>query len=819
MADSTAGLAGQDATPPPSWDVNQYKTWDDLDKVVSDLTHNGDAWADLTHNAAAERWYVLEDKLGKAIKALGTANASFQKEVSGLKGQFAGVADQAFQDLASKVYRQSEDVYNTMSSRSYATTVGNIGHDIQSFAQAWWDLVRDAHKTEDTIRSTYKSIIDSATDTATITKAENDLKDAYNKAEEALCTKLRELLGRWRDRYELRGGDLSPLHVEVPFGGPGTQGGGSGGQNGQPDYMPYSYGTPANYETPQQPLLPRQQFAQATPEMPNLPANAPGTGASGAGADSGAGGSGPGAGSSGSGAGGSDPGAAAARQKALQDAKNAADGAIGALQNPSGGAGSGAGDGSGAGSPGTGGGSGSQDGSGGGSSPGTSGSGSQGAGTGGGSGGGDQGAAARQKALQDAKKAADGAIGALQSPGGLGDPGSGTGGGSSGGGSGSGDPGSGTGGGSGGGSDSGAVDPARQQGLQAAKDAANKAIDALKKPGDSPDRTKALQDAKDAADKAIDGLAGPSGSDSGQGGGSGKGGGGSDGSGSGSGSGSPDNQKALQDAKDAADKAIDGLNHPGGTGADGKPSTVSDPNHPGAQSPDTQKALQDAKDAADKAIDGLKNGTGDPSSLSDFLKGTGQPGDPAMGKAEHDAQSAIDKAIESLPGYNGNDAYAQALHQAKDAADHAIQALPDYASVGGAPGEIGAHTPVLNSADPLGGHDGSGFGVGTGGGAGGGGAPGPDARLDTDVAQNEGLHQVGPDGVQQRAVAGVPAGAVQSSPGMPPMMPPGMGGMGGMGAMGGNKREREPNTWLQAEHGTWRDDHDDDEPPSVLGRA
>jgi hypothetical protein len=48
------------------------------------------------------------------------------------------------------------------------------------------------------------------------------------------------------------------------------------------------------------------------------------------------------------------------------------------------------------------------------------------------------------------------------------------------------------------------------------------------------------------------------------------------------------------------------------------------------------------------------------------------------------------------------------------------------------------------------------------------------------------------------------------------MMPPmgGMGGMGGAGGGGGGDRERQ--TWLAAEDGTWNEEHTPD--PHVLGR-
>ena len=209
------------------------------------------------------------------------------------------------------------------------------------------------------------------------------------------------------------------------------------------------------------------------------------------------------------------------------------------------------------------------------------------------------------------------------------------------------------------------------------------------------------------------------------------------------------------------------------------------------------------------------------------------------GQGVTDAQSAVDNAIEKLPGYGGNDAYAQGLHDAQAAADSAMSNLPAHSNVadslaglvdtngtpvaghgpvntGGndfapnsfAPQTGGNAVPVSHTLDSAGGLNAAANAPGNG-------------VLDTDVAAHSGLAPAnGTGAVPQSSVA--PSGYQAGSPGTPEMpMSPGMGGgMGGMGGMGGqDKRERDPNTWLQADNGTWRDEHEDSGPPSVLGRS
>ncbi|MFI7124033.1 hypothetical protein ACIBTM_46390, partial [Amycolatopsis sp. NPDC049868] len=442
--------------------------------------------------------------------------------------------------------------------------------------------------------------------------------------------------------------------------------------------------------------------------------------------------------------------------------------------------------------------------------------------------------AERQKGLADAKDAANGALAPLSGSG-SNAPGSDTGGGASPGGSGdkvkipdsltsspddtggsdsgTGDPGAGGGAGIGGGVD----DPAeqqRQEGLQEARDAANKAISGLQGTGSGADT--GTGDSSSGADDSRQGSSGDIGAP-------------------------PDTQKFK------VPDSLTGAPADTGTGAGGTSGGgSSDGGTPDAAEQQRQQALQEAKDAANRALDGLASdpsqpGSGEPrSSLNDFLSGqspdagSGQDGDsPIADKAHQDAKAAIDKAIESLPGYNGNDAYAQALHDAKQQADEAIDGLSAN-SDSRSPG--GQHPVKLESAPPSGGGLDSGTGGGVSGsvgsgGVGGGdlpahntldgaGTPRADSVLDTDVAARQGLAPA-TGAVTQQAPVGTtgPGSAIPADhmggAGMP------MGGMGGgMGGMGQNEnRERQPNTWLQDDGGAWRDEHEDEDvPSSVLGR-
>ena len=567
---------------PPEWDINQYQSWPALDGAVSDITHNGGDQSDLSHNASAEGWYELESKLKDAVGKLGDANEAFQKEYSALSGQFTGASADAFRDFAGKLYKQSEEVYTTVSGRDFATTTGNVGHDIQSFSQKWWELVKAAHDAEEQLKSK-----------AVTPETNAVVQDAYNKLEIELYGKLRELLGDLKARYESRGQDMDALHIAAPSHGNGAGGGAGAGAGGvtpddvlaanpamglmgegmanaaaarmaaDPSAAQPGGAADTSNMTPQELQAARQQAA--TTAGNGIDAMKDVSGGSGAGTPSGAG-TGTGTGT------GTDTGIGTGQSGA--DPAGTADGSSGDLSSPgTDGAGAGSPDSAGSGSadPGAG-----DTGSGGGGAPmtgSTPGSTGQSSPSGGGASGGGtdpQAAAAqqqqqqeaqkRQKALEDAKNAADEGIAGLQGMGsGLPDTGSGSGG------SGSGSP-SGSGGGAdspssslpstsssgpdGGGSDQGAggADPGaqqRQQALDDARQAANGAMSDLKDAGsslgsdqaagggDSGLVTQAHNDAKQAIGDSIEKMPGYGGHDA--------------------------YGQALVDAKQAAQQAIDGL--------------------------------------------------------------------------------------------------------------------------------------------------------------------------------------------------------------------------------------------------------------------
>ena len=250
-------------------------------------------------------------------------------------------------------------------------------------------------------------------------------------------------------------------------------------------------------------------------------------------------------------------------------------------------------------------------------------------------------------------------------------------------------------------------------------------------------------------------------------------------------------------ASGGGDQPAAGGQQPAGVGHDETSSATND----AAQQ---QRALHDAQVAADKAIQQLENGGGLGSNPSTTLPST-MPGhvtprspsglhnptnpDNPTGTALHDAQNAIDRAIEALPGFNAHDATGNTLHAAEKAINDAIGSLP------GAGGALG-HS-ARSSLD---------------------GMPGGTSLLDSDVASQSGFTR--PDGsaspttppTTPAGTGGIRGNAADGGGGMP-MMP--MGGMGG--AAGGSEQSREPSVWLQADEKHWRDD--ENAAPPVIGRS
>ncbi|GAB3746642.1 hypothetical protein GCM10027598_85130 [Amycolatopsis oliviviridis] len=459
-----------------------------------------------------------------------------------------------------------------------------------------------------------------------------------------------------------------------------------------------------------------------------------------------------------------------------------------------------------------------------------------------------------------------------------------------------------------------ATDPALEQAKQQAADAAGALTDAAvpategategaaagegaaapseastAQPATDPAADQALQDAKQAANDAINGLTSPPGGDTagaGTDGSAGTGGGatpGSEGSGvvPAGGVGVPSAQQqaqsaadakrkqALDDAKKAANDAIEGLTGQpatesggpagGGAGSGGDPASAAKDaagqaiDDLASSSPDQQQALDQAKQAAQQAIDDLTGqGVTDPAALgqgaSDAIdKMAQQTQDPATQEALANAKqaaldaingdsaadtprqealdsakNAVHQAIDGLEQPDSTPEEKQAFADAKAAVDKAIDGLSgsdplaDFlggdqaaAQAASAPAPLGSGIDA--GALDVGGSGGSGGGVGGSGGSAGGSAALPTAAGSAALGQFD---------TQPARGAAVPAAAVPTVSGMPALDPnlaqggmP-MGGMpmggapmgGGMGAgANGEQKEREPQIWLQAEEGSWGD--------------
>src|SRR6476469_9436669 len=246
----------------------------------------------------------------------------------------------------------------------------------------------------------------------------------------------------------------------------------------------------------------------------------------------------------------------------------------------------------------------------------------------------------------------------------------------------------------------GATGPGNSQ-LDAAKKAAEDAIDGVKAKTTDPEAQKALDDAKKAVGDAIAGLGGGAGGGESAGGAPGTGsGGGSPGSGAldaakkaagdaidglKGGTTDPAAQKALDDAQKAASDAIDGLT--GGSGG-GEGSGAGGGGMPGMGTPGggsgggRSTALDDAKKAAQDAIDGLKGGTAAPEAdkaLEDAKKAVGDAIDGLDGSGDDDAKDeakpASDKAVDDAIGKTDDPEAKQALEDAKKAAGDAIDKI------------------------------------------------------------------------------------------------------------------------------------------------
>ncbi|MDQ7810868.1 large repetitive protein [Amycolatopsis sp. A133] len=846
MPDSPgAPLVGQYSGAAPTLDPAFFSTLDSIESVVSDLVYNADgSKAGASKSTVAEAWYAIEKDVKSAEKALATVNENFAKQIKAVKDALEGTAGEAFGKYATAILKTSEEVYDTLMKKQFGTTMGNVGHAVQSFADSWWQIHTASTSTRtqltNSIVTTAQTQVAAAQTSQQVTniyaQVTTDLNTMKTNMDTALLKDLQNALGALGGQYNSRAADLVPLYISdgdtttaAPQGSVQQRIGAGLDPNAKPSETPTLQPTVENSQlnsqsatpttnTPQQnayagvnPATPGETTqGQGTPlqagplkpayesvkpgETPGDPQATPGAGQEGA----------PGLGrmtpeqqqalaGAKQAAGDAIDGLTAqttdpARQQALQDAKQAAQGAIDGLTGQP----SATGPGSPADTP----------------SPGavggidptaqqalTDAKNAAGKAIDGLAGKTDD--PKRKKALEDAKKAAEDAIDGLGSPADA--PGQLTGG------------------------------PA-EEGIEAAKDAAGKAIDDLAEPGDSEARKQALEDAKQAASDALDGLGDPEATD-------------------GPGAADPQERAGLLDAKHEAQKAIDDLI--GQTDDPERKQALEDAKAAmsdaidKAAAPEHFQQVQDAKNAADKAIDGLGAAGDDPqrrhaldAAKAAADKAIGELNDtPELSGPEHDqavqhAKDEAAKAIDALCQPDDTPAERQALANAKDAVNKAID------GIGGTDGTSALHD-FLKPGEPqfkapqggLGGGAGGGPGGGpglpatsagpvTGGGAttglggplaGEGPAPG---KFDTQPFQGGGVNtQGGPLAPAASAQAPAAPGAAGA-----PMGP--MGGMGGMGGGGGaqGEKEREPQIWMQAEQGAWGGE-DSDEPRShVLGR-
>ncbi|MFD2419614.1 hypothetical protein [Amycolatopsis pigmentata] len=594
-------LAGEYNESSPPLDPSQYSTLDALNEVVNDLVFNENgSHVTLSNSTTAESWYEFERLFNSAAKRLGEVNESFAKEIKALKDALSGDAGDALNKYATDLLNESEDLYNTLNGKKYGTIVGNVGHAIQAFAAGWWDIINSSDKSRKSqdaqLRAQAVMQLEQAQTLSDIVTVENELKQSLNTMNSNADSQLVK---------DLQGA----------LGALGSQYNGRGS-----DLVPLhivngeSKSHDPRYNAPQRPafMTARPRMVNANPQSPQQHPQGPATGFN--------------------------PGQV---NPANQQA-SVPPGAPGEVTPGQGTPGEGT-PGQGLGSPPA-----AQT-----QNPQTT----------------NPGSPADAQQMQNAKNAANNAVAGLGSPPGAltGDPG-GTPAGSP-----AGSP-AGTPGGSPAGTPEantpGATDPGQQQALQNAKNAANKAIDGLSAQTADPTRQKALDDAKQAADKAIDGLTDPSGTPGTPGSPGAAAGGPGDAAGAvgapvpggmmPGGGRTPDDKKALQDAKNAANKAIDGLS-----------GQTSDPTR--------QKALDDAKQAADKAIGDLTNPSEAPKTSSEG---------PGQGKVDA-AKDAAGKAIDDLSKPGDSPARQQALDDAKKAAQKAIGDLTDPSQAGNAHGTPG----------------------------------------------------------------------------------------------------------------------------------
>jgi uncharacterized protein YukE len=770
---------GQYDPPSPVFNVGEYDTLEKLiDATQGLITQHGaetayterqlfwerpvipdGAESSLSGNTTAEAWYRLEEQVNTATRKLGEVNKAFDQEIRAVNANLQGAAGDAFYDWARDLLKKSERLHDRLESKQYGTTIGNIGHCIQSFGHKWWEVIRRTVE-EWNVATSEAKVLALAQAEAAGTAEEVDaavealnkaLEDVSQQAYDKIITELQALLSDMGSQYEERGLDLMPLTIASPDEKPSESAPGNG----------KSYHPAAPFGMPVQGMT-----------GPGL--TVPGGFGSGLGDGDGLGGGtgdlGPGS-SQGERVMTEGPGDGAPEESgfdrgpgdtALDEAKQRAAGELADVLGDGSGDGSGGGSGippsrapessSFDGSPGdaaldeakqraageladlTGGGSGvpsSSDPIGGLSAP------APGTSRGGSGLGGESPA---QKALADAKRKALGRIGDLEN--GLTDPealhsldnaGKAI------------------------GDEFDKLEPENVALKEAAQDLASDGFDEIEDKATTPAARQALADAEEAFGKAIDDVGG----------------------------GSP--AELLENMTDAGNKVFD--------------NALAD-----STDPETSDLLRQARDDVMKRIGDLE-----PDNplrrLDDELPSTLSGGpDPEASRVLDNAQDVMDTTFDDLIRTETDPEARDALRQAKDAVHEAIEGVEVPTTGGSALGDF------LSGGGSGGG---GGSGLGGLGEPGSGGEPVRLAQFDTDIAGQRGF--TSPSPVEQVPVVSAPV--ANGLPGGTPTsgIPMGMGGAGGVGGVGGQNTEREPQIWLQADKSAWTDDIDGD--GDVLGRT
>ncbi|WP_125737365.1 hypothetical protein [Amycolatopsis sp. WAC 04197] len=224
-------LVGANVEPAPDFDAGLYKSVSEMERAAEKLLKNAkndvsgfeylSGNSSLEHSTSAERWYRLEKDFKSAVDHLGEVNEKFAKEIKGVQDSLSGASADAFQDYASGIHKQSDELFSTLTEKQYGTTIGNVGHSIQSFAAKWWEIKSNSKKnhksSQDDLKKDASVRIDNAQDLAEVsqinTQLKTDLEALKTRTEGDLVRELQELFNSLARQYETRVHDLAPLHI------------------------------------------------------------------------------------------------------------------------------------------------------------------------------------------------------------------------------------------------------------------------------------------------------------------------------------------------------------------------------------------------------------------------------------------------------------------------------------------------------------------------------------------------------------------------------------------------------------------------------